>query len=184
MNTDKPLSFYAATKKSNEVMAYSYSNIYKLPSTALRFFTVYGPYGRPDMSLFRFTKAILSNKKISFFNSGDHIRDFTYVDDIVDGISSLISKPSLEIIPYNCFNIGGGKSNKLITFLNLLEINLNKKAKIKNLPLQRGDGKKTHASVKSLQKYSFYKPKINIEKGIKLFIDWYKKYYKVKSNEK
>ena len=184
MNTDKPLSFYAATKKSNEVMAYSYSNIYKLPSTALRFFTVYGPYGRPDMSLFKFTKAILSNKKISFFNSGDHIRDFTYVDDIVDGISSLISKPSLEIIPYNCFNIGGGKANKLITFLNLIEKNLNKKAKIKNLPLQKGDVKKTHASVKSLQKYSFYKPKINIEKGIKLFIDWYKKYYKVKSNEK
>ena len=114
----------------------------------------------------------------------NEMMNFKYVDDIFDGISSLISKPSLEIIPYNCFNIGGGKANKLITFLNLLEINLNKKAKIKNLPLQKGDVKKTHASVKSLKKYSFYRPKINIEKGIKLFIDWYKKYYKVKSNEK
>lgn len=179
MNTDKPLSFYAATKKSNEVMAYSYANIYKLPTTGLRFFTVYGPFGRPDMSLFKFTKAILENKKINLFNSGDHIRDFTYVDDIVEGITGLISKPSNNAVPYNCFNIGGGKPNKLKIFLNFIENNLSKKAKIKNLPLQMGDVKKTHASIKLLRNYTSYKPKTGIKKGIKSFIDWYKDYYKI-----
>ncbi|MDC0056700.1 NAD-dependent epimerase/dehydratase family protein [Alphaproteobacteria bacterium] len=174
-NTDKPLSFYAATKKSNEVMAYSYSNIYKLPATALRFFTAYGPFGRPDMSLFKFTKSILENKKVDFFNSGNHIRDFTYIDDIVQGISNIIKKPSSELIPYNCFNIGSGKPNKLKLFLSLIESNLGKKAKIRNLPLQLGDVQKTHASVKLLKKYSFYKPKTNIKKGVKEFINWYKK---------
>ena len=179
MTTDKPLSFYAATKKSNEVMAYSYSNIYKLPTTALRFFTVYGPFGRPDMSLFKFTKSILKNKKIDLFNSGNHTRDFTYVEDIVQGISSIIKQPSSEFVPYNCFNIGKGKPIKLKSFLKLIEKNLGAKAKVKNLPLQIGDVKKTHSSVKSLIKYSSYKPKININKGIKNFVDWYKKYYKV-----
>ena len=177
MRTDKPLSFYAATKKSNEVMAYSYANIYQLPSTALRFFTVYGPYGRPDMSLFKFTKSIIDNKKIELFNYGNHTRDFTYIDDIISGISGIIEKPSQDKIPYNCFNIGGGKSNRLKTFLDLIEKNLGKKAKIKNLPLQIGDVKKTHASIKALSKYSFYQPKTNIKKGIKDFISWYKKYY-------
>ena len=177
MNTDKPLSFYAATKKSNEIMAYSYSNIYRIPTTALRFFTVYGPFGRPDMSLFKFTKSILSNQKINLFNSGNHTRDFTYVDDIVEGISGIINKPSKELIPYNCFNIGGGKPNKLKLFLKNIENNLNKKAKIKNLPLQLGDVKKTHSSINKLHKYSSYQPKTNIKKGIKNFINWYKKYY-------
>ena len=176
--TDRPLSFYAATKKSNEVMAYSYAHIYKLPTTALRFFTVYGPFGRPDMSLFKFTKAIIENKKIQLFNSGDHIRDFTYIDDIVNGIFSIIKKPSKNNIPYNCFNIGRGKSKKLKYFLNLVEINLGKKGKIKKLPLQLGDVKKTHSSIKLLKKYASYKPKTDIKKGIKKFIDWYKEYYK------
>ena len=117
MNTDQPLSFYAATKKSNEVMAYSYSNIYKLPSTALRFFTVYGPYGRPDMSLFKFTKAILSNKKISFFNSGDHIRDFTYVDDIVDGVLAALDNPRC----YEIYNLGRGEAVLMADFVTCLE---------------------------------------------------------------
>ena len=178
MSTDKPLSFYAATKKSNEVMAYSYSNIYKLPTTALRFFTVYGPFGRPDMSIFKFTKSILSNKKIDLFNSGKHTRDFTCVDDIVEGISAIINKPSKNLIPYNCFNIGSGKPIKLKLFLNLIQSNLGKKAKIKNLPLQLGDVKKTHAGIKLLEKYSFYKPSTPIKKGVKEFINWYKKYYK------
>ena len=177
MNTDKPLSFYAATKKSNEIMAYSYSNIYRIPTTALRFFTVYGPFGRPDMSLFKFTKSILNNQKINLFNSGNHTRDFTYVDDIVDGIFGIINKPSKESIPYNCFNIGGGKPNKLKLFLKNIENNLNKKAKIKNLPLQLGDVKKTHSSINKLYKYSSYQPKTNIKKGIKNFINWYKNYY-------
>ena len=179
LNTDKPLSFYAATKKSNEVMAYSYSNIYKLPATALRFFTVYGPYGRPDMALFKFTKSILGNKKINLFNNGNHDRDFTYVDDIVQGINKIIDKPSKDNIPYNCFNIGGGRSNKLKVFLSLIEKNLLKKAKINNMPLQLGDVKKTHSSIKLLKEYTAYEPKTDIKKGIKKFIDWYKKYYKV-----
>ena len=175
--TEEPLSFYAATKKSNEVIAYSYSNIFNMPCTALRFFTAYGPYGRPDMSLFKFTKLITENKKIDLFNSGNHIRDFTYVDDIVDGIFGIINKPSKESIPYNCFNIGGGKPNKLKLFLKNIENNLNKKAKIKNLPLQLGDVKKTHSSINKLYKYSSYQPKTNIKKGIKNFINWYKNYY-------
>ena len=179
-NTDMPLSFYAATKKSNEIMAYSYANIYRLPSTALRIFSVYGPYGRPDMALYKFTRAILNNKRISLFNSGDHTRDFTYIDDIVEGISNLIKKPSTKKIPYNCFNIGLGEPKKLKLFLNLLEKNLEKKAKINNFPLQQGDIKKTYANIKALKSYSSFKPKTDIEKGIRLFIKWYKKYYKKK----
>ncbi len=178
-NTDKPLSFYAATKKSNEIMAYSYANIYNLPVTSLRFFTVYGPFGRPDMALFKFTKLILQNKKIQLFNSGNHFRDFTYIGDIIEGIIGLISKPSKNEIPYNCFNIGGGKSHKLIDFLDEIEINLNKKAKIKNFPLQTGDVKKTHASISKLKDYSFYNPKIDINTGVKKFIDWYIDYFKI-----
>jgi Nucleoside-diphosphate-sugar epimerases len=148
MNTDKPLSFYAATKKSNEIMAYSYANIYKLPSTAIRFFTVYGPFGRPDMSLFKFTKKIHNNEKISLFNKGNHTRDFTYIDDVVRGVYSIINKPSKNKIPYNCFNIGNGKPDKLINFLKLIEKHLGKKAKSKKLSLQIGDVRKTHADIR------------------------------------
>ena len=175
-NTDQPLSFYAATKKSNELMAYSYANIYKLPCTALRFFTVYGPYGRPDMSLFKFTKAMLEKKKIELFNKGHHERDFTYVEDIVKGIMLLIKKPSSESIPYKCFNIGNGSSKKLLSFLKVIEDYLKIKAKIDYLPLQEGDVIKTHADINSLNKYAGYKPKINVKIGVKNFIDWYKKY--------
>ena len=179
-DTDKPLSFYAATKKTNEVMAYSYANIYKLPVTGLRFFTVYGPYGRPDMSLFKFTKAIINNQKISLFNSGDHSRDFTYIDDVVLGISSIINKPSREKIPYKCFNIGSGNPKRLKYFLKLIEKYIGKKSKTKNLPLQKGDVKKTHADIKALHSYSSYKSKIDVKEGVELFIDWYKKYYRVR----
>ncbi len=178
MNTDKPLSFYAATKKSNEVMAYSYSNIYQLPCTGLRFFTVYGPFGRPDMALFKFANIIKNNKTLPLFNKGDHERDFTYIDDIVEGIYSIINRPSKKKIPFNIFNIGKGKANKLKNFLNLIENNLNKKAKVTNLPLQLGDVKKTHSDVSKLKKYSNYRPKTDIIKGIKYFIKWYNQYYK------
>jgi len=173
-NTDKPLSFYAATKKSNEVMAYSYSNIYNLPTTALRFFTVYGPLGRPDMSLYKFTNAIINNKKIELFNHGNHIRDFTYVDDIVEGIVKLILKPSNKTIPYNCFNIASGNPQQLKKFIKLIEKNLKKKSLKRNLPLQLGDVKKTYASIQSLKKYVNYVPKVSIEEGIENFIQWFK----------
>ena len=136
-DTDKPISFYAATKKSNEVLAHSYSYIYKLPCTALRFFTVYGPYGRPDMALFKFTKNILENKKIELFNNGKHSRDFTFIGDIVQGITLILNKPNKNKTPFNIFNIGKGNSKKLISYLKIIENNLGKKAKIKNLPLQK-----------------------------------------------
>lgn len=180
MNTDYPLSFYAATKKSNELMAHSYSNIYGLPCTALRFFTVYGPYGRPDMSLFLFTKSIIKNKKISLFNNGNHERDFTFIDDIIAGIIPVILKPSTKKIPFNCFNIGASKPTNLKYFLNLIETKLQKKSKVKNLPMQPGDVKKTYASVSLLSKYISFKPKTNLKNGINIFIDWYKKYYNIK----
>ena len=177
--TDQPLSFYAASKKTNEVMAYSYSNIYKLPTTGLRFFTVYGPFGRPDMALFKFTKSLFTNKQISLFNNGNHSRDFTYIDDIVEGIFLLIKKPSNKIIPYNIFNIGSNSPKKLNLFIKIIEKLVNKKSKIKKLPLQLGDVKKTHASINKLTKYVGYKPKYNIYIGIKKFVDWYIRYYKL-----
>ncbi len=177
-NTDNPLSFYAASKKTNEVMAYSYSNIYSLPSTALRFFTVYGPYGRPDMALFKFTKSIINNETIDLYNSGKHFRDFTYIDDIIKGIVSIINKPSKDKVPFNIFNIGNGSSSKLSIYLKNIETFLNKKAIINKLPLQLGDVIKTHADINKLNKYSGYKSKTNIKNGIKNFIKWYLKYYK------
>ncbi len=177
-NTDKPLSFYAATKKSNEILAYSYSNIYKLPITGLRFFTVYGPFGRPDMSLFKFTKNILKGNTLQLFNNGKHIRDFTYIDDVVEGIISAINKPSKKIVPFNIFNIGSNNPKKLKEFINIIEKNLFKKSKIKNLPLQLGDVVKTHASTYNAKKYLNYEPRVSIEEGIRQFIDWFRNYYK------
>ena len=179
-NTNSPSSFYASSKISNEVMAYAYSNIYKIKCTALRFFTIYGPFGRPDMSLFRFTKGIVNNKKIKIYNYGQHSRDFTYIDDVVDGITSVIKKPSKNKIPFNIFNIGNGNPKRLLDYLKQIEDKLNKKAKIDSLPLQIGDIKKTHSNISSLKKYTKYKPKTNIKLGIGKFIDWYKYYYKIK----
>ena len=176
--TDKPLSFYAATKKSNEVMAHSYSYIYKLPCTGVRFFTVYGPFGRPDMALFKFTKNILNNQPIELYNKGNHFRDFTYIDDIVDGIYSLIKKQSKKSIPYEIFNIGNGTPKKLLDYLKHIEKNLNKISKTKKLPLQVGDVVKTHSNINKLKKYTGYKPKTNIKNGISRFIEWYKDYYR------
>ena len=178
-NTDFPLSFYAATKKSNEVMAHSYSYIYKIPMTAIRFFTVYGPFGRPDMALYKFTKNIIKNKKIELFNNGNHQRDFTYIDDVVEGIFVLLLKPSRNKIPFKIFNIGNSKPKKLIDYLKHIELKLNKKAKIKKLPLQVGDVIKTHSDTSSLKKFTGYSAKTNIDKGIGKFIEWYKNYHKV-----
>ena len=178
MQTDKPESFYAASKKTNEILAYSFSAIHKLPSTGLRFFTVYGPYGRPDMSLFKFTKGIINSKKINLFNKGIHTRDFTYVDDVVNLISRIIYKPPKSKTPYEIFNISSTKPKKLKTFLSLIEKYLNKKASLKLLPLQKGDVIKTHGSSKKIIKKTNYSPKTQIDIGIKNFIDWYKKFYK------
>ena len=176
-NTDKPLSFYAATKKSNEILAYSYSNLYKLPCTGLRLFTAYGPFGRPDMSLFKFSKNIIKSKKIDLYNFGNHIRDFTYIDDIVFSIYKLISKPPKKKIPYHIFNIGSNNPRNLKFYVHTIEKKLNKKARISLKPLQEGDVFKTHANVNKLIKYIKYKPSISLEKGVSNFIEWFKDYF-------
>tara|TARA_B100001093_G_scaffold400065_1_gene387577 strand:- start:5805 stop:6887 length:1083 start_codon:yes stop_codon:yes gene_type:complete len=182
-----PLSLYASTKKSNEMLAHSYSNIHQLPTTGLRFFTAYGPWGRPDMSLFLFTKAILNNEEIEVFNFGEHKRDFTYIDDIVDGtikVSNYIpeasskwdgKRPNQEnsSCPWRVFNIGNGNPVPLMDFISNIEKRLNKKAKIKFLPLQPGDVPETHADISLLTKLTGYKPKTSIEEGVNNFLDWY-----------
>jgi UDP-glucuronate 4-epimerase len=178
--TDSPLSFYAATKISNEVMGYAYSNIHKIPMTALRFFTVYGPYGRPDMALFKFTKLILMNKKIPLFNKGIHQRDFTYIDDVVNSIYAIITKPPKTKIPFRRINIARGSSEKLLKYVNFIEKYLNIRAKKKMLKLQKGDILKTSANINKLKKEINFQPKVSIKKGIFLFIDWFKDYYNFK----
>ena len=180
ININKPLSIYGITKSTNEDLAYYYNFVYGISSIGFRFFTVYGPYGRPDMALFKFTKNILENKKIELFNNGNHSRDFTYIADIVSGISSVIKKPKKTKIPFNIFNIGRGDTQKLKYYLSNIEKKLNKKAKIKKIPLQLGDIKKTHSDISSLKKFSNYRPNIDIEKGISEFIDWYLTYYQKK----
>lgn len=178
MNTDKPLSFYAASKKCNEIIAHSYSFIHGLPTTGLRFFTVYGPFGRPDMALFKFTKNILNNKKINLFNYGKHTRDFTFIDYVTDAIVKIIKKYPSQKVPYEIYNIGGSKPVSLIKLINILEKNLGKKAKIKYFKLQKGDVKKTHASnAKLVKKINIKSKPTDIKYGIKLFVDWYKNFY-------
>lgn len=178
-NTNDPLSFYAASKKINEVMASSFHNMYGQSSVGLRFFTVYGPFGRPDMSLFKFIDSGLKNKKIGLFNFGKHTRDFTYIDDIVNAIFKLhiktlkLKKPIHEI-----FNIGNSKPIKLKYFVKSIEKTIGKKLKIKYLPMQKGDVEKTHSSSKKLYDYVNYRPKVNVETGIKNFFEWYIEYYK------
>tara|TARA_B100000989_G_C19530040_1_gene469097 strand:- start:1818 stop:2789 length:972 start_codon:yes stop_codon:yes gene_type:complete len=175
-NTDSPLSFYAASKKTNESIAHSYSNIYNISCTAMRFFTVYGPYGRPDMALYLFADAITKNKKIKLFNHGKHIRDFTYIDDLVKYITILIPLKSRKKIPYEVYNIASGKPKSLKNFLHIISKYLNKKPKIINMPLQRGDVYKTHADVSKIKKLVKNKFYTDLDLGIKKFIDWYKKY--------
>jgi UDP-glucuronate 4-epimerase len=176
-NTDFPLSFYAATKKSNEVMAYSYSNIFKLPITVMRFFTVYGPYGRPDMALFKFTKGISNKTKIDVFNNGKHVRDFTYIDDVTHSIELLIKKPPKNLIPYEIYNISSSNPEKLGFFIKLIEKNLNVKGRLNYKDLQKGDVIKTFGSNKKIVNKIKFKPVTKINEGIKKFIIWYKKYY-------
>ncbi len=176
-NTDNPLSFYGATKKINEIIAASYANIYNLNSTALRFFTVYGPYGRPDMALYKFTKNILENKKIDLYNKGNHIRDFTYIDDVVESLVLLFKVKKNNT--FEVYNIAGGKPESLKKYIKEIEKNLKLDAKFRNLSLQKGDIVKTHASSNKLSKAIKYKPKTRISKGIENFIKWY-----VKENKK
>ena len=188
--TETQLSIYAATKKSNESMAHSYSNIWKVPITMLRFFTVYGPWGRPDMALFKFTKGILANKKIDIYNNGKMYRDFTYIDDIVDGIRLLINKipnhknfgkynnDSLSsVAPFRILNIGNTKKVFLLDFIKEIEKVLGKKAIRNYMPLQKGDVKQTLSNTNLLKKLTGYNPKTNYKLGIKKFLNWYLNYY-------
>ena len=176
-NVDNPISLYAATKKSNELMAHTYSHLFNLPTTGLRFFTVYGPWGRPDMALFLFTKAIIENRKIDVFNYGKMQRDFTYVDDIVEGILKIIEADKKE--KYNVYNIGNNNTVELMDFIKLIEQRLGKNAEKNMLPIQPGDVSKTWANVDKLIKDYNYSPSTSIEKGINNFIDWYLNYYRI-----
>lgn len=181
-NVDHPISLYAATKKSNELMAYTYSHLYNIPVTGLRFFTVYGPYGRPDMAYFKFTNMIYKGEAIKIFNNGDMYRDFTYVDDIVTGIKELIPmvpQKSADKAAYQIFNIGNNKPEKLMYFIECLENTIGKKAEKEYLPMQPGDVYQTYADVSALEEKIHFKPKTTIEEGLKYFIDWYKEYYNV-----
>ena len=179
-NTDKPLQFYAATKKSNELMAHSFSNIYKIPITMIRFFTVYGPWGRPDMMLYKFTDLITKNKKIPFYNKGHHYRDFTYIDDTVDGILLSVKKiPKInknKKVPFEVYNLANSKPVYLREFLSELEKQLKIKVKIMNLKKQNGDVFRTSANISKAKKNLGYNPKTGYKEGITQFLKWYKKY--------
>ena len=189
-SVDSPISLYAATKKSNELVAYTYSHLYGISTTGLRFFTVYGPWGRPDMALFLFVKALLENKPISVFNHGEMLRDFTYIDDIVEGVIRVIENPSKSPTkksklnptkaPYKIYNIGNNNPVKLMNFIKAIENSLNKKFKINFMPIQPGDVPKTYADVDLLMKELNYKPDTPIQKGIDNFVSWYLKYYNQK----
>jgi UDP-glucuronate 4-epimerase len=188
-----PASLYGATKIANELMAHSYSHLYGLPTTGLRFFTVYGPWGRPDMALFLFTKAILASEAIDVYNRGDMVRDFTYIDDIAEGLSRIVKKapkpdsewsgdtpnPASSSAPYRIYNIGSNSPVPLMDYVREIEKNLGMEAKLNLMPMQDGDVRKSHADVEDLIKDFDYSPKWNIKDGIKNFIQWYVDYYKV-----
>ncbi|MEX1261852.1 MAG: NAD-dependent epimerase/dehydratase family protein [Balneolaceae bacterium] len=194
--TDSPASLYAATKKANELMAHTYSHLYNIPSTGLRFFTVYGPFGRPDMAYFKFANLINNGQPIDVYNNGEMARDFTYIDDITESILRLIPLPpnpdsfngsdgspsdpeTPSNIPYQLFNIGNGAPVNLLKFIEILESHLGKKADKNMLPMQPGDVKKTWADVSNLYSYINYKPTVGIDEGLKYFSDWYKLYFGV-----
>lgn len=193
-NIDHPLSLYAATKKSNELMAHTYSHLYGIPTTGLRFFTVYGPWGRPDMALFLFTKAIVNDEPINVFNHGNMMRDFTYIDDIVESITRLTKRPAQPNLdwssdkpdpgssyaPYKVYNIGNNSPVKLMDFIEAIENKLGKTAKKNYLPLQAGDVPETYANVEDLFRDIDFKPETSIQDGVNNFIDWYIDYYGVK----
>jgi UDP-glucuronate 4-epimerase len=192
-NVDHPLSLYAATKKANELMSHSYSNLYNLPTTGLRFFTVYGPWGRPDMALFKFTKAILAGDPIPVFNFGKHRRDFTYIDDIVEGVIRVIDSPAQPNIywdganpdsasskaPWRVYNIGNSSPVELMDYIKALENALGIEAEKDFLPLQDGDVPDTYANVDDLVKQFGYKPDMPVQQGVENFVEWYKGYYKI-----
>ena len=192
-HTDHPISLYAASKKSNEMMAHVYSHLFNIPSSGLRFFTVYGPWGRPDMALFLFTKAMLEGKTIDVFNNGEMMRDFTYIDDIVNGIYNVMINqatgseayentkpdPSISSAPYKIYNIGNNAPVNLMDFVRAIETKLGKEANINYMPMQPGDVSETYADTKTLMNNTGYKPNTSIEHGINQFIDWYTKYYKI-----
>jgi UDP-glucuronate 4-epimerase len=191
-NVDHPMSLYAATKKANELLAHSYSSLYQLPTTGLRFFTVYGPWGRPDMALFMFTKAILADEPIDVFNYGNHRRDFTYVDDIVEGVVRVLDQPATpnqdwcgdqpdsatSYAPYRLYNIGNNQPVELMRYIEVLEKCLGKTAKKNLLPLQPGDVPDTCADVQDLVRDLGYQPNTTVEVGIRRFVDWYLQYFK------
>ncbi|MCK5716258.1 MAG: NAD-dependent epimerase/dehydratase family protein, partial [Thiomargarita sp.] len=190
-NVDHPISLYAATKKANELMAHTYAHLYNLPTTGLRFFTVYGPWGRPDMALFKFTKAILENKPIDVYNHGKMRRDFTYIDDIVEGVVRVIDKistpnpkwssdapdPCTSPAPYQLYNIGNNNPIELMHYIETLEKALGKTAQKNMLPMQAGDVAATYADVEDLERDIDFKPQTTVEEGIGRFVEWYKQYY-------
>jgi len=192
-NVDHPVSLYAATKKSNELMAHTYSHLYKIPTTGLRFFTVYGPWGRPDMAYFSFTKNIIEGKPIKVFNYGNMERDFTYIDDIVEGVYKLldvIPKPnpdwdetkddiSTSFAPYKIYNIGNNQPVQLMKFINILEEKIGKKAEKIHMDMQPGDVLRTYADVSDLEKDIGFKPSTSIEEGLEKFVAWHKDYYNI-----
>tara|TARA_Y100000589_G_scaffold329678_1_gene376950 strand:- start:6830 stop:7855 length:1026 start_codon:yes stop_codon:yes gene_type:complete len=191
-NAVHPVSLYAATKRANELLAHTYSHLYNLPATGLRFFTVYGPWGRPDMALFLFTKSILDDKPIKVFNNGDMLRDFTYVDDVVESLLRLILKipvnndffnrdepdPSSSWAPHKIFNIGNSKPVKLMDYISAIEKAIGKKGRKEYLPMQPGDVKETMSDSSELEKWIDFRPNTDIEEGIKNFVEWFKDFYK------
>jgi len=192
-NVDHPVSLYAATKKANELMAHTYAHLYGLPCTGLRFFTVYGPWGRPDMALFKFTRGILEGKPIPVFNRGQMIRDFTYIDDIVEGVVRVIDQPAqpnpawsgaapdpaTSRAPYKVFNIGNNNPVELMRYIRVLEDCLGKKAEMELLPMQDGDVPATYANTEALEAAVGFRPATPVEVGVRRFVDWYKQYYRV-----
>jgi len=192
-STEHPLTLYAATKKANEMMAHSYAHLYDIPTTGLRFFTVYGPWGRPDMALFLFTRAILAGEPIKVFNHGHHRRSFTYIDDIVEGVARVLDRPaqrnhdwrgdepdpSSSAAPYRLFNIGNEQPVELLRYIEVLEDCLGRKATMEMLPLQPGDVPDTEADVSALHGAVGYRPTVPVEVGVSRFVDWYRDYYKV-----
>jgi UDP-glucuronate 4-epimerase len=192
-NIDHPISLYAATKKANELMAHTYSHLFRLPTTGLRFFTVYGPWGRPDMALFLFTKAILDGRPINVFNHGNMVRDFTYVDDIVEGVSRVLDRPAepdpafdpahpdpgTSNAPYRVFNIGNSQPTPLADYIGALEEALGRRAERNYLPMQPGDVPATAANTEELDAWVGFKPATPVREGVRRFVEWYREFYKV-----
>jgi UDP-glucuronate 4-epimerase len=190
-NTDHPISMYSATKKANEAMAHAYAHLFRIPTTGLRFFTVYGPWGRPDMALFRFTRAILAGEKLPVFNEGRMVRDFTYVDDIVEGIVRVIDRPAApdpawdpespradtSTAPWRLYNIGNSQRIDLIRYIRALETALGLEARLELLPMQAGDVAATEADTSSLEQAIGFRPSMPVEEGVRRFVSWYREYY-------